>query len=274
VLAVVCAIVVAACGAGSGHRSTATQATTTSTTVASKSRYLVRGIYDRDFSPTGFNDEVALGFNYIDSGPYLGEMRTLAAHHLKGLVWLGGYDNKTCRFHDSDAWVRSHVSAIAGNPGVGAYFIDDEPNAAACPTAPAQIRARSALVKSIDPGPPTLLVQYRVDELHLFAGTADVIGLDHYPCSRQHGCNYSIIDQEAAVADKLGIRYWGVIQAHGDSYYSVPTPQQLHEEFMHWRATRMQGYLVFAWHWPSGNSSLWLANNHSLQGQLARENAQ
>jgi hypothetical protein len=189
-------------------------------------------------------------------------------------VWLGGYDNETCRFHQSDIWVRAHVSAVARNPGVGAYFIDDEPNAGACPTAPAQIRARAALVKSIDPGPPTLLVTFRLDELPELAGTVDVIGLDHYPCSREHGCNYSIIDREAAAANRLGIRYWGVIQAHGDAYYKVPTPQELHEEFVHWRATRMQGYLVFAWRWPRNDPSLWLANHPELRAQLARENAQ
>lgn len=262
-----------ACGGISGRQSTSTSGKTQSIPV-SKSRYAIRGIYDRDFSSTGFNDEAALGFNYIDSGPYPGEMNALAARHLKGVVWLGGYDNKTCRFHDSDAWVRSHVKSVAGNSGVGAYFIDDEPDAAACPTAPAQIRARAALVKSIDPGPPTLLVQYRVNQLHLFAGTTDIMGLDHYPCSRPHGCNYSIIDQQAAVADQLGIHYWGVIQAHGDAYYKVPTPQELHAEFVHWRATRMQGYLVFAWHWPRNNPSIWLAKNRPLQAQLARENAQ
>ena len=68
---------------------------------------------------------------------------------------------------------------------------------------------------------------------------------------------------------------WGaLVQAHGDEYYKVPTPQELHEEFLHWRATRMQGYLVFAWHWPRDTPSLWLAYNRGLQAQLARENAQ
>jgi hypothetical protein len=258
-----------ACG-GSSHQKVQTRAALASI----GGHYGVRGIYDRDFSKTGFDNEAAIGFNYIDSGPYPGEMRALVAHHLKGTIWLGGYDNTTCRFYYSDAWVRSHVSAIAGSPGVGAYFIDDEPDATKCPTAPSQIRARAALVKSLDPGPPTLLVTFRLDQLRLFAGTVDIIGLDHYPCSREHGCNYSIIDQEAAVADRLGIHYWGVVQAHGDEYYKVPTPQELHEEFLHWRATRMQGYLVFAWHWPRDNPSLWLAYNRGLQAQLARENAQ
>jgi hypothetical protein len=252
-LGVSCLTTVAACGGG--HR-----------------QYEVRGIYGRDSSPSGFDREAAIGFDYIDSGPYVEEMRALAVRHLKGLVWLGGYDNATCRFIYTDAWVRLHVSAIAGSPAVGAYFIDDEPDAGACPKAPAEIRARSALVKSIDPRPPTLLVTFRLNQLRLFAGTVDVIGLDHYPCSLKHGCDYSTIDAEAAAADRLGIRYWGVIQAHGDDYYKQPTPEELHQEFVHWEATRMQGYLVFAWRWPKNRPRLWLANNPELRARLAIEN--
>jgi hypothetical protein len=234
----------------------------------------VRGIYDRDSSTTGFNYEVALGFNYVDSGPYIEDMRLLAAHHLKGLVWLGGYSNVTCTFEKSDEWVRSHVSAIAGSPAVGAYYISDEPNAATCPNAPAQTARRAALVKSIDPRPPTMTVTYHVDQLKLFADTVDLIGLDPYPCSRLYGCRYSLIGREVAEADRLGIRYWGIIQAAGDNWYALPTPQELHDEFMIWRRTRMEGYLVFAWRWPRGSPSLWLANHPALQAQLGTENAQ
>jgi hypothetical protein len=266
-LAVV-SLALSSCGGASHGQATA------ATVAAGTRHYTIRGIYDRDSSKTGFDQEVAIGFDYIDSGPYPAEMRALVRHHLKGVVWLGGYDNTTCSFHQSDAWVRSHVSAIAGSAGVGAYFIDDEPNASICPTAPAQIRARAALVKSIDAGPPTLLVTFHLDQLRQFAGAVDVIGLDHYPCSRARGCNYSIIDREAALADQLGIRYWGVVQAQGDAYYRVPTADELHQEFVHWRRTRMQGYLVFAWRWPRNDPSLWLANHPVLQAQLARENAQ
>ena len=132
-----------------------------------------------------------MGFNYIDSSPDRGEMRALAARHLKGFLWLGGYDNSSCRFNQSDAWVRSHVGSVAGMPAVGAYFIDDEPDASACPSAPDQIKARSDLVKSIDPGPPTFIVTYHVDQLGRFAGKTDVIGLDHYPCSIPNGSTIS-----------------------------------------------------------------------------------
>jgi hypothetical protein len=236
-------------------------------------RYAIRGIYDRDGSKTGFDQEAALGFNAIDSGPYRDQMNALRRRHLKGIVWLGPYSNESCSFQRSDRWVRSHLAGIAGHPAVGAYFIDDEPDADKCPSAPAQIKARAGLVKSIDPRPPTMIVSYQVDQLERFAGTVDVIGLDHYPCSYRHGCNYDVIDEQAAVADRLGIRYWGVIQAYGDDWYKLPTAHELHSQFLYWRATKMDGYLVFAWRWPKDRPKLWLANHRDLRAQLARENA-
>lgn len=249
------------------------QANQTATGTHTQRPYAVRGIYDRDLSQTGFDEEQALGFNFIDSGPYQDEIAELARAGLKGFIWLGGYSNDTCTFSRSDAWVRSHVAAIAGNPGVGAYFIDDEPDAARCPSAPSQMKVRSDLVKSLDPGPPTFLVTYRVDQLRLFAKTVDIIGLDHYPCSIAHGCDFAKIDQQAAEADRLKIRYWGVVQAYGDNWYKVPTPDELHQQFVHWRATNMEGYIVFAWRYPDDRPSLWLANHPALQAQVAVENA-
>ncbi len=248
-------------------------ATATPTPTPTPSHYAVRGMYDRDFSPTGFGTLKSLGFTTIDSNPYADSIDPLVANGLRGFVWLGGYSNTTCTFNSGDDWIRSHVADVAGNPGVAGYFIDDEPDAAACPNAPAQMKARSDLIKSIDPGPPTFIVVYKVDQFKLWAGTVDVFGLDHYPCSIKNGCDFTKIDDEAAEADRLGVRYWGVIQAHGDSWYKVPTPEELHEEFVHWRATHMEGYLVFAWAWPTSDSSLWLANNLPLQRQLAIENA-
>src|SRR5215210_9018554 len=200
-------------------------------------------------------------------------MRALAARGMRGFVWLGGYSNETCRFRESDAWIRKRVSSIAGERAVAGYFIDDEPLASECPTAPAQMKARAQLVKSLDPGPPTFIELYEVDELKRFAGTVDVLAFDHHPCSIRHGCDFGKIDEGIAELDRLAVRYWGVIQAHGDGWYRVPTAAELHEQFEHWRASRMEGYLVFAWRWPRDQPSLWLARNRELQEQLKKENA-
>ena len=151
--------------------------------------------------------------------------------------------------------------------------MDDEPDAAACPSAPTQMRERSDLVKSLDHGAITFLVDYKVDQLKLRAGTVDIIGLDDYPCSHEDGCRWEIIDEQIAEADRLGLRYWAVIQAHGDDYYQQPTPDELREEFRRWRASNMEGYLVFSWRWPPDDPTLWLENHPELLAVLADENA-
>jgi hypothetical protein len=229
--------------------------------------YPIRGIYGRD---TARQSE--LGFNFIDSPPDPALIDDLDRQGLKGFVWLGGYSNDSCSFNESDAWVRSRVAQVAGHRGVGAYFVDDEPNAAKCPGAPRQMHARSRLVKSIDPRPPTFIAAYKVEQFKLFAGTVDVLALDRYPCTFKYGCDYGRIDQAVAEADRLGVRYWGVVQAHGDDWYRQPTPAEMDAQFRRWRATRMEGYLVFAWRWPSDEPRRWLANNGALQAQLKEEN--
>jgi hypothetical protein len=169
--------------------------------------YPVRGMYDRDLSASGFDDLARRGFNFIDSSPNSHDVRPLTSRGLKALVWLGGYEPSTCKFRRSDEWVRARVIAIRQSRGVGAYFIADEPNAAECPSAPAQVRRRSRLVKSLDPKRPTFIVVHRIEQLPKFAHAVDVIGPDDYACKiKLNGCDYSIIRREAALADKLRIR--------------------------------------------------------------------
>jgi hypothetical protein len=98
------------------------------------------------------------------------------------------------------------------------------------------------------------------------------------------------IDRLAAEADRAGMRYWAMIQAFGDPRHrlldgvrrcerhvahragAASDAAELHEEFRHSRATRMEGYVVFASHWPSGSPSMWLANHLELEDQLVIEN--
>jgi len=58
------------------------------------------------------------------------------------------------------------------------------------------------------------------------------------------------------------------VQAFADSYYRWPTVEELHEEFRHWRASRMEGYIVFSWAYL-GDS---LANHPDVLSALTAEN--
>ena len=168
--------------------------------------YPIRGIIERDSSPSGFALEAAAGFNWIDTGPFRDLLDRLQAADLKGYIWLGNYRNETCGFENPDEWVQSHLEAIAGHPAIGGYYVADEPDATRCPDAPQEIRARSALIHSLRPGPPTFVVAYRVPQFRLFAGTTDVLMIDIYPCSRKFGCVYSKIDDAVVEVNRLGVR--------------------------------------------------------------------
>jgi hypothetical protein len=103
-----------------------------------------------------------------------------------------------------------------------------------------------------------------------YVGTVDVIGADPYPCSYTNGCRMTKIEDEIQLLEAAGVpRYWGVLQAFADSYYRYPTPDELREEFTLWRASRMEGYVVFAWSY-AGNS---LEDHPELVDVLREENA-
>lgn len=215
----------------------------------------LRYVFSHDSSPSGFDIEVETGFNVLDEGPDPSVLGTLLAG-TKALVWLGNYNNSTCDWDQSDDAVRAEVTAIAGNPEVAGYYIADEPHVWDCPNAPAQVKARSDLVKSLDPGPPTFVAIEPHDGPNPYApyvGKADVLGVERYPCTQVDGCVLSRIDAQITLAEQAHIpHYWALIQAFGDNYYRLPTVDELHAEFQHWRASRMEGYLVFAWNWSGG----------------------
>jgi hypothetical protein len=192
-----------------------------------------------------------LGFNAVTVDARVPELDAAWAQGLAGVVWLGGYQNEpACQFVESDDWVRSHVLAIKDHPGVRGYQIDNEPHATECPGAPAQVRARAALVRSLDPSPahPTMLAVYREYEFDDYAGATDVLRVGMYPCSHLYGCNLSRITQKVASARAAGwTRVWGSPQAFGDEYYRTPSPAELQAILDTWRAAGVTDLLSYVW---------------------------
>jgi len=164
------------------------------------------------------------------------------------------------------------VSAISGHPAIVAYYVADEPHVWDCPTAPDQVKERSDLVKSLDAENPTFVViepHSPGNPYSPYVGTVDIIGVERYPCSHKNGCIMSKIDDAVSLAEQAGVpRYWGILQAFGDSWYRMPTADELHEQFGRWRRTRMEGYLVFSWAWRADG----LENHPELREALEAEN--
>ncbi|MBR5759362.1 MAG: hypothetical protein IKX88_12280, partial [Thermoguttaceae bacterium] len=71
------------------------------------------------------------------------------------------------------------VNALKDCPGVIAWYINDELPA----TMIDDLAARRDQMEALDPGRPTWVVLYQVDELRLYLSTYDVIGSDPYPIS-------------------------------------------------------------------------------------------
>jgi hypothetical protein len=221
----------------------------------------VRGVYGRDASASKLDVIRSTGFNAVDVMPFESELDGLAARGLKGMVSLYMYRNETCTFDKDDAWVRQTVSALKDHPAVLAWQITDEPNAYRCPNAPAQIRARHQLIKSVDPSHDTYVTVAIWDGRSLFpfedfAGTTDVMGLVVYPCGggKDAGapCHFEYIDQAIAQAARDGVsRYWAVVQDFEDEYgHRVPTTSELTRQFDEWTgAPGLEGYFLFHWEW-------------------------
>lgn len=239
-----------------------TSTTVVSPPVSGPPRY--RYMFDHDASPSGYDRITAAGFNLVDVGPSASSLDALTSLGAKGLVWLGDYDNATCTWERSDAMIRSQVSAVAGHSNVAGYYLSDEPDLGTCPNAPAQHKARSDLVKSLDPASFTFigLDSNSPDSTGSYAawrGASDYQGLDPYPCRTGKPCDFAMIDRHIAAADAAGLHYWGVVQAFMDGDWRWPTPDEEATMLRHWAASHWQGLAVFAWQWAG----------HSLDSQSA-----
>jgi hypothetical protein len=229
----------------------------------------------------------ALGFNAVNVEPDPQALRTLETQGLRGVVWLGGYDAKTCTFELSDADIAARVARVAGSSAILSYYLVDEPeqNLLDCPRIPDQIAARSRLVKSLDPAHATYIVlgdsayvrdgnggsRVEMYPYRPFVGTADIIGLAVYPCllPATSPCDFGEIAAAIKMADQVKIpNYWAVIQDFAATKWRRPTVAELHRQLTLWAASRWQGYFVFSWDWQ-GNSLASLADH---QAALQEEN--
>jgi len=243
--------------------STTASTATTAPTTQPQSASVVRGIYASWPYAAESPTIAGLGFNAVSVGAFRDRLDYLQSLGLKGLVWLGGYDNTTCTFVYSDDDVRTHIAAINGHPAILAYEIDNEPHADACPTAPQQIKQRVALVRSLV-GPNIILYITLSKNFSAFADSGvDLIRISAYPCSYQYGCAMQKIIDKVAAARAAGFsRIWGGSQTAGDNYYRPPTPAELALIQQTWHDQGAEGYV--AWTWDGHGATTPLRTNTTL----------
>jgi hypothetical protein len=188
----------------------------------------------------------------------------------RALVWVGDYDNTTCSWQVSDTELKQRLAGTPGDPKIAGFFFSDEPDPFACPNAPAQHRARSQLIHSLDPKPFTVMLmdsnsgQETLQQMHLWAGVANYVALDPYPCHQGRRCNYSWISAVIRAADRVNLPYWGVVQAFAGGDWRWPKPSEERHMLALWAASREAGYMTFAWDW-TGHL---LARRHGLLSVL------
>lgn len=229
---------------GSGNCSGAAPSPGTTSSSAPRYRY----IYFSDSDQAG---AAANGWNLLDVGSK--DSADALPAGTKGLVWLGDYA-PNCTWEMSVADLTAEVTSAIGDAKVAGYFFSDEPDPN-CPNVDIEHKARSDLIHSLDPNKFTVMVadmnsgQDSLDQIPLWKGAADYIGLDPYPCRPGEACRYSWIREVIAAADAAGLRYWGVAQAFNDDNWRWPTPAEEGRMLTMWALSKQRGYMTFAWTW-------------------------
>ena len=200
-------------------------------------------------------------------------LATLDSHRVAGvqaIVWLGDCYKQadgTMGFRLSDDQIRSTVGAIKGHPAVYAYEVCDEPNNNMGSDAKAKVKARSDLIKSIDPSKPTFTVIGGYGPYGSWAGLVDILGIDPYPA---RWGTFRLADMQMALdnlrADAARFpRVIGIYQTFADSvaYSPMPSASQVRQQLdMMIGSGLLEG--VAAYEWTRGHqwTTDW-AKNHA-----------
>src|SRR5437764_4319674 len=125
----------------------------------------------------------------------------------RGLMWLGDYDNTHCTWERTDDELARRLEGTKEDPHVAGFLFSDEPDPFACPSAPAQHRARSRLIHQLSGNKLTVAVidsnsgAQTLKQMPLWKGAADRLALDPYPCYRGKPCDYGWIRSVSHAAD-------------------------------------------------------------------------
>ena len=217
---------------------------------AAANRHTLRYIFRSDQAPRA---AAAAGWNLLDVSSK--ERADELPSGARGLMWLGDYDNSTCNWERSNDDLTRILAGTKDDPKVAGFLFSDEPDPFACPSAPAQHRARSKLIHALTGGKLTVVAvdsnsrEQTLRQIPLWAGTADRLALDPYPCYRGKPCNYGWIRSVIHAADAAHLHYWGIVQAFADDTWRWPTVAEEKRMLSIWNASKASGLATFAWSW-------------------------
>jgi hypothetical protein len=226
----------------------------------------------------------ALGFNLFDVTASASDPQstksTVDALPTGGraVVWVGNYDNSSCTPAYSDAQLTANVGALAGDPKVFAWYIADEPHPRTCPSAAADMAARTLLVHQADGSAKTFIVVADGSsacrgtgltygcEYRALAGTADFIGVDVYPChysGTTKVCDFDTMSVRLAAAARYlapgavvpTFQVFGQECNAGSHYYALPSVADLGSIYQKYAAYWPNPPFDYTYTWGHQNSA-------------------
>ena len=78
---------------------------------------------------------------------------------------------------DEDKMLSAVVNAVKDHPALLGWYTNDEIRATLVP----YLEGRYKMLRQLDPDHPTWIVMNKMDQIHYFLGTTDVLGVDPYP---------------------------------------------------------------------------------------------
>jgi hypothetical protein len=224
----------------------------------SSRRFLVRGAYGTGTSGGDLSYKLAKRdhFTLVNTSSDPTEIQAAVSLKLEPLAWIGGYDNRSCRFDVSDRQVAKLIRSATNAALSGiTWYLADEPDARACPNAPGQLSSRTLLVQGVDPTAKTFVALQDGDPYasYVLSGkqATTILAVDIYPCNYDdQACTLQDIGQAARQVNIAGwTDWWGIAQAFGESgpgrYYRMPTKAELIDQWNAWAATSAQGLMWY-----------------------------
>jgi hypothetical protein len=199
----------------------------------------------REFGFTGVN---------VTAWSAADDLDVLEQNGLHGILWTGGWQRASCQFETDDTDVRRWVRSVRDHAALYAIQLSDEPRQGSvprgCPNAIDAHRARHQLVRELAPDAPTLITLDTTQTEHYAAwrGSADLFALVVYPCTVADGCESGRITSEVAAARDAGLdELIGVVQAFGNDWAKMPSPDEIDDIMQEWTGAGISRVIYYAY---------------------------